>query len=105
MINGLRWAHETEDEGDDDDEGGAKAKKKLSSKKRGQKAKAKSSHKGSKSLYKAGDFAKARKQFLQEIRKDGMAYKDAQLAWTNSKQRADLLSGMSEGELKRRRFI
>ena len=51
MINGLRWAHETEDEGDDDDEGGAKAKKKLSSKKRGQKAKAKSSHKGSKGLY------------------------------------------------------
>ena len=104
MVNGLRWAHETEDEGDEV-EGEAKARKKLSSKRRSQKARAKASCKGSKALCKAGDFAKARKQFIQDIRKDGMAYQDAQLAWTNSKQRADLLSGMSEGELKRRCFI
>ena len=50
-------------------------------------------------------FNAARLEFIAARRRNGAAYKDACHAWMMSDERANFLSGLSEKELKRRRFI
>ena len=55
--------------------------------------------------YRPGSFSEARKEFIASKRKaSGVSYAEANQAWMLSSQRADLLSGLSPQELKRRKF-
>ena len=50
-------------------------------------------------------FSKARLEYIAKRKQSGTTHKDACTAWMVSQERADLLPGLSEKELKRRRFI
>ena len=61
---------------------------------------------GSDNAYKAGSLNEARLHFIQAVREQQkVPYKRAQELWTLSSERSDLLSGLSDKELKRRRFL
>lgn len=63
------------------------------------------------SEYKAGEFDQARKDFIHQYVADArskgvkLAKGQAQDVWSNSLKRAQLLAGVSLGELKRRKFV
>ena len=59
---------------------------------------------GKASSYKAGSFQDARLSFMRKLKADGVAWMEASKQWMSSDERAALLEGLSEGELKRRRF-
>ena len=98
----------------------AKKKKKTSKAKKGGKAKKKafgeeeeknlalappSVETQSGSQYKAGNFNDARLKFIATVRtEEKISHKEAQALWMMSPERADLLSGLSMSELKKRRF-
>ena len=55
--------------------------------------------------YQPGEFAKARAAFLKKRKdKTGCSHREACGAWMRSNKRATLLSGLTEKEMKRRRF-
>lgn len=57
------------------------------------------------SQYKAGNFNEARLKFISTARSEQkISHKEAQALWMMSPERADMLSGLSMAELKKRRF-
>ena len=89
----------------------AKGKKCKGSKKKpcgtgaGRKASKAALSPGSPGPYSPHYYAEQRKIFLLSARSEGMNFKAANEAWLASAARARLLSQMSLGELKRRRFV
>ena len=93
--------------GTDDEDGEKKRKPKKKAKKKSNKSKKPKGLRASEteSLYRPGDYSAARKDFIDKARGGGMTYREGQQAWAESEQRRKLLAGMSEAELKRRRFL
>ena len=56
------------------------------------------------STYTPGTFKDARVAFMQKKRAKGFTHLEACKAWMMSNRRANMLSDLSENELKRRRF-
>ena len=57
-------------------------------------------------LYKPGEFREERFKFINRMKeKKGISYNEAAAMWKTSKKRATLLSGLSESQMKKRRFI
>ena len=55
--------------------------------------------------YVPGEFTKVRQAFMDKAKKkQGISHREACRLWMHSNKRADLISGMGPGELKRRRF-
>lgn len=54
--------------------------------------------------YVAGDFSTRRQKFIRALCSFGVTYKDANRQWQDSDARKQMLLGLSESELKRRRF-
>ena len=112
-----RWAQDDDEDADEEEAKDQKkgTKKKKASKKQTKKvhvnkknkgtAKAKAVASSAECTYKARNYASARKAFIAKRRKKGATYKDASAAWNASEARQKLLAGMSESELKRRRFV
>ena len=113
--NGSRWKNGNMDEATDEEEEAGKtkapvkkAKAKKASKKGTNPKKAKSKKKGHQTgeNYKPGDYAAERKRYIAEmIEWYDVKYREASSWWNESSERAELLKGMSEQELRRRRFI
>eukprot|EP00435_Cladocopium_sp_Y103_P044350 s3758_g12.t1 len=55
--------------------------------------------------YKPGEFNQKRLNFIREQKKQGIAFQKAQDLWMSSNERADLISNLPAGELKKRRFL
>jgi hypothetical protein len=55
--------------------------------------------------YKPGEFNQKRLNFIREHTKQGIAFQKAQDLWMSSNERADCLSTLPAGELKKRRFL
>lgn len=55
-------------------------------------------------VYQAKSFQNAMREFVKDKRQAGMSYKDACEAWMRSDVRADMLSTLSIGEMKKRKF-
>ncbi|CAE7267486.1 unnamed protein product [Symbiodinium sp. CCMP2456] len=56
-------------------------------------------------LYKPGAFQEERFKFIRRMKeKKGISYSEASAMWKTSKKRATLLSGLSESQMKKRRF-
>ena len=51
------------------------------------------------------EYSQTRKAFIDKLRSDGISFSIAASAWNVSKQKRELLSGLSVSELKRRRFL
>ena len=83
----------------------SRRKKKAKNARRKKKAVKAQAVSASTSIYKPHEYSEARKEFIKEAREGGMSYKESQSAWASSQQRSKLLAGMTEAELKRRRFI
>ncbi|CAE7416039.1 unnamed protein product [Symbiodinium microadriaticum] len=57
-------------------------------------------------LYKPAEFQEERFKFINRMKeKKGISYHEASAMWKTSKKRAKLLSGLSESQMKKRRFI
>ena len=54
--------------------------------------------------YSAGSFQEEMRNYVKEQVEAGQSHRDAQASWRASSRRAELLAGLSESELKRRRF-
>ena len=120
-----RWAREDAGDDEDEDEEAEDGNRKQQRKRKPQKKKKKKngsakkktkatkpSKNGAKkdaaetsSLYKAGDYQKKRMKFIQRRRAVGWTYREACDDWNASACKAKLLAGLSQSELKRRRFI
>ncbi|CAE7504916.1 unnamed protein product [Symbiodinium sp. CCMP2592] len=60
----------------------------------------------SQTLYKPGEFKDQRFAYINRMKaKKGISFREASTMWKTSKKRAALLSGLSEGEMKKRRFL
>ena len=106
----------TEDKNDEETgRGSSKDKKKKKTqkakpKKKGKKKQTETSSvsgdgdQGEQSSYKAGSFQEEYRKFLNERKAAGESHQNAQKSWAASAKRAELLAGLSESELKRRRF-
>ena len=57
------------------------------------------------SLYKPGEYKQARLDYMSDLKEQGWSHAEAIAEWNASTERADLLAGLSQSELKRRRFI
>ena len=55
-------------------------------------------------IYKAGEYSKERKQFIDDLKASGVKYKEASEQWNNSERRLELLRDMPRSEQVRRRF-
>ena len=111
------WAQENDEEEEEEEEKSPKkAKKKkgskqttkkgVASKKLVNKKNASQKKKTDSGPYKAGEYSTLRMQFIRKLQKSqSVSYTDASTAWNESEERAGLLAGMSQAELKRRRFV
>ena len=55
--------------------------------------------------YKAGEFRKLYREFIEAEKASGKSWKDANKAWQMSSKRADLWAEMPTPEKKKRRFV